>query len=95
LAVKERTLLIVDDGIAAGSTMRTGMAALRKAGAAKIIVAVPTAHQSAFDAISKLADAAYCPNVRAGPSYAVADAYAEWRDLADEEIEALLDAGTK
>jgi len=60
-----------------------------------VIVAVPTAHQAALDAISKRADGAYCPNVRAGMSFAVADAYAEWRDLADEEVEALLQAGTK
>jgi putative phosphoribosyl transferase len=95
LAVKGRTVLIADDGIAAGSTMRSAIAALRKAGAASVIVAVPTAHKSALEAISKLAERAYCANVRAGLSFAVADAYAEWRDLDDDEIAALLQAGTK
>jgi len=95
LALAGRTVIVVDDGIAAGSTMRTAIVALRKAGAATVIVAVPTAHKAALDAISKLADVAFCANVRAGMSFAVADAYAEWRDLADEEIEALLGAGTK
>jgi predicted phosphoribosyltransferase len=95
LVLEGRTVIVVDDGIAAGSTMRTAIAAVRKAGAAKVTVAVPTAHKAALDAISKLADATYCANVRAGMSFAVADAYAEWRDLADEEIQALLEAGTK
>ena len=95
LALQGRTVIIVDDGIAAGSTMRTAIAALRKAGATSVIVAVPTAHKAALDAISKLADAACCANVRAGMSFAVADAYAEWRDLGDDEIEALLEPGTK
>ena len=90
LAIEGRTVIVVDDGIAAGSTMRTAIAALRKAGAASVIVAVPTAHKSALDVISKLADSVYCANVRSGASFAVADAYAEWRDLTDEEIGALL-----
>ena len=86
LALESRTVIAVDDGIAGGSTMRAAIAALRGAGAASIVVAVPTAHQSALDAISKLADAVYYANVRGGVSYAVADAYAQWRDLSDDEI---------
>lgn len=90
LALDGRTVIAVDDGIAGGATMRAAIAALRRAGAPSVVVAVPTAHQNALDAISKLADAAYCANVRGGVSYAVADAYAEWRDLGDDEIAALL-----
>jgi predicted phosphoribosyltransferase len=70
--------------------MRTAITALRRRGAASVIVAVPTAHESALEVIGKLADATYCANVRAGARFAVADAYAEWRDLADDEVEALL-----
>jgi putative phosphoribosyl transferase len=90
LALDSRAVIAVDDGIAGGATMRAAIAALRRAGAACVVVAVPTAHRSALDAISKLAEAAYCANVRGGASFAVADAYAQWRDLADDEIEALL-----
>jgi putative phosphoribosyl transferase len=90
LALEGRTVILVDDGIAAGSTMRTAIAALRRQGASRIVVAVPTAHQAAFAAIGKLADEAYCANIRGGASFAVADAYAEWRDLGDDEIAALL-----
>jgi putative phosphoribosyl transferase len=88
--LKGRTLILVDDGIAAGSTMRTAIAALRKQGAAKVVVAVPTAHRSSYELVGKLADDICCPDVRSGPRFAVADAYQEWRDLSDAEIEALL-----
>ena len=92
LALEGRTLIVVDDGIAAGSTMRAAIAALRRQGAGKIVVAVPTAHQPTLDAISKLADETFCANVRGGGgSFAVAEAYEEWRDLPDEEIETLLE----
>src|SRR5438105_2540508 len=90
LALEGRAVMAVDDGIAGGSTMRAAIAALRRAGAASVVVAVPTAHKNSLDAISKLADAVYCANVRGGVSFAVADAYAAWRDLGDDEIEALL-----
>jgi predicted phosphoribosyltransferase len=87
---KNSTVILVDDGIAAGSTMRTAIAALRKAGAGRIVVAVPTAHGHSVEALRNLADDIVCPNIRSGMRFAVADAYEEWRDLSDEEIEAML-----
>ena len=90
LALEGRTVIAVDDGIAGGSTMRAAITALRRAGAAAVLLAVPTAHKSALATLSTLADAAYCADVRGGASFAVADAYAQWRDLGDDEIEALL-----
>jgi predicted phosphoribosyltransferase len=92
LALSGSTVIVVDDGIAAGSTMRAAIAALRRSSVGKIVVAVPTAHKPTLDAIAKLADETFCANVRAGgASFAVADAYEEWRDLPDEEIESLLE----
>ena len=90
LGVEGRTVILVDDGIAGGATMRAAVAALRRQGPTSIVIAVPTAHQEALDALAKVADATYCANLRSGRSFAVADAYAEWRDLSDEEIVALL-----
>jgi putative phosphoribosyl transferase len=87
---KGETAILVDDGIAAGSTMRTAIAALRKHGAKKIVVAVPTAHDRSLDALRTLADEIVCADIRGGTHFAVADAYEEWRDLTDEEIEAML-----
>ena len=90
LAFDARTVILVDDGIAGGSTMRAAIAALRRKGAPSIVIAVPTAHEEALAQLAKLADATYCANVRSGRSFAVADAYAEWRDLTDDELLALL-----
>ena len=92
LAIEGRSVIVVDDGIAAGSTMRAAIAALRRKSAGKIVIAVPTAHQPTLEAISKLVDETFCANVRGGGgSFAVADAYEECRDLPDEEIETLLE----
>jgi putative phosphoribosyl transferase len=89
-ALKNSAVIVVDDGIAAGSTMRTAIAALRKLDAGRIVVAVPTAPSRSLDAMRKLADEVVCPNSRGGGSFAVADAYEEWRDLSDDEVGALL-----
>ena len=86
------TGILVDDGIAAGSTIRTAIAALRKHGAGRIVVAVPTAHSRSVGALRQLADEIVCPDIRGGMRFAVADAYEEWRDLSDDEIEAMLKA---
>lgn len=88
--LKGKTAILVDDGIAAGSTMRTAIAALRKRGAHKIVVAVPTGHERSVEAMRVLADEVVCADVRGGRSFAVADAYEDWHDLSDDDIEAML-----
>lgn len=84
------TVIVVDDGVAAGSTLRTAIAALRQQHAGRIIVAVPTGHEHALVAIAGLADEVYCANVRGGLTFAVADAYEQWRDVSEEEVVAIL-----
>jgi len=91
LAVSGQTVILVDDGIAAGSTMRAAVGALRRQRAERIFVAAPTAQRRALETVSRLADEAYCANVRGGTRFAVADAYAEWRDLTDDEIAAMIE----
>ena len=88
--LSDKTVILVDDGIAAGSTMRTAIAALRRLGAARIVVAVPPASARSLETLRKLADGIVCPDIRGGASFAVADAYDEWRDLSDDEVEAML-----
>lgn len=85
-----RTTMLVDDGIAAGSTLRAALLALRGMDAKKIIIATPTAHDSALQALSPLVDVIYCANVRSGPSYAVADAYRHWTDVDEDEVVEIL-----
>lgn len=85
-----RTVLLVDDGLASGFTMRVAVTAVRAAGAARIIVAVPTGHGHAIRAVEPAVEALYCANIREGMWYAVADAYRHWNDVDEEEVERLL-----
>ena len=59
---------------------------MKKAGADHIIVAVPTAHKESLDAIISKVDAVFCPNIRSGLRYAVADAYERWSDVDESEV---------
>jgi predicted phosphoribosyltransferase len=86
-----RSIILVDDGLASGFTLRTAIEALRKAGSRKIILAIPTAHEESLQAVAERVHAVYCPNIRRGPAFAVADAYEHWRDLDEEEVARLLD----
>jgi putative phosphoribosyl transferase len=88
-ALAGRTAILIDDGIAAGSTLRTAIAALRGLGASDIVVAVPTGHSESVQRIAALADTVYCANVRSGYPYAVAHAYEAWQDV-DEGVVANL-----
>lgn len=90
--LKGRTLIVVDDGIAAGSTMHAALAALCRQKPRRLIIAVPTAHDTSLIGLAAHADAIYCANIRSGYSFAVAEAYAEWRDVSDDEVAQLLGA---
>jgi putative phosphoribosyl transferase len=87
----KRPVILVDDGLASGFTLRTAIEALRKQGCEKIILAVPTAHLETLQDIAKKVEATYCPNTRSGLSFAVADAYEDWRDLDEDEVLQILD----
>ena len=86
----KRSILLVDDGLASGFTLRVAIKALRQNGATNVILAVPTAHSESAQLILKEVEAIYCPNLRSGPSFAVADAYERWNDLDEEEVIRLL-----
>ncbi len=85
-----RTAVLVDDGLASGFTMLTAVTALRKAPVAAVVVAVPTAHLEAARMLAAEADLVCCANLRSGYPYAVAAAYRNWRDIAEEEVLSLL-----
>ncbi len=85
-----RPIILVDDGLASGFTLRVAIKALRHNGAANLILAVPTAHSESVQMILEEIEAIYCPNLRSGLSFAVADAYEEWSDLDEREVIRLL-----
>jgi len=84
--LENRSAILVDDGLASGFTLRVAVAALRNAGAGRIVVAVPTAHRHSAEMIAREVEALYCANIRGGLSYAVASAYRHWSDVAEEEL---------
>jgi putative phosphoribosyl transferase len=88
--LSECSAILVDDGLASGFTLLVAIEALRHQKAKEIVVAVPTAHAESAARIAPLVEALYCPNLRDGPSFAVADAYQEWSDVAEETVVALL-----
>ena len=83
-------VILVDDGLASGFTMRCALEALGGRAVSRRIVAVPTAHEESLDRIADRADALYCPNVRSGMPFAVADAYCRWYDVPEDEAARLL-----
>lgn len=89
-AIEGRTVILVDDGLASGYSMWAATKFVRRERPQNLIVAVPTASQSAVDLVTSTVDRLVCTNVRRGPVFAVADAYRHWYDLEDEEVLVLL-----
>ncbi|HUL19894.1 MAG TPA: phosphoribosyltransferase family protein [Thermodesulfobacteriota bacterium] len=83
-------IILVDDGLASGFTLRVAIKALRRNGATNVILAVPTAHSDSVKRVLEEVGAIYCPNLRNGLSFAVADAYERWTDLDEQEVIRLL-----
>lgn len=91
LDVARRTVLLVDDGLATGSTMHAAVQAVRTLGPARIIVAVPVGSREACAALRRVADEVVCPLVPE-PFSAVGPWYADFTQTSDEEVRALLEA---
>lgn len=89
-AIAGRTVILVDDGLATGSTMRAAVNALRIQNPAHIVVAVPVGAREACAALSKAADACVCL-ARPEPFQAVGLWYVDFRPTSDEEVLACLE----
>lgn len=89
--VADRTVLVVDDGLATGATMRAAVTALRQRGPARIVAAVPIAAATVRDALRGETDEVVCPWTPAGFS-AVGEGYRDFRAITDEEVQDLLSA---
>jgi predicted phosphoribosyltransferase len=89
-SIANKTVFIVDDGLASGYTMLAAIHFIRKKNPLKIVVVVPTASKRTVDSVLPEIDELVCLNIRSGYPFAVADAYENWYDLTDEEVLALL-----
>ena len=94
LDVKDKTVIVVDDGLATGSTMRAAVAALRKMEPRRIIIAVPVAAESTcrdFRA-EGIADDVVCLRTPE-PFQAVGLWYSDFTQTSDDEVHELLSRG--
>lgn len=87
--VKERTVILVDDGLATGASMRAAVLALREQQPTKIVVAVPTASAKTCDEFRDQVDDIICA-VTPEPFYAVGLWYQDFSQTSDEEVRELL-----
>ena len=88
--LEDRSVIIVDDGLASGYTMIAAIRWVKKMAPNKVIVAVPTGSEMTVHRILPEVDKLICLNVRSGFPFAVADAYGDWYDLSDQEVLQLL-----
>jgi putative phosphoribosyl transferase len=88
--VKGKTVILVDDGLATGSTMLAAVQALRKMGPARIVVAVPVASGDTCELLQEYVDEVVCA-VTPEPFYAVGLWYRDFSQTTDEEVRELLE----
>jgi predicted phosphoribosyltransferase len=93
LVLKDRTVIVVDDGVATGATMRAGLQAVKAMGAAKVIAAFPV---GASDSVAGLEEDADEVVVLETPAWfsAVGEWYEDFRPTTDEDVQRLL-AGSR
>jgi len=85
-----KTAIVIDDGIATGATVRAALRSVRKAGASRIVVAVPVAPPEVVTMLREEADEVICV---VQPDYlgAIGEFYEDFRQVSDDEVIDLLD----
>lgn len=88
--ISGRTVIVTDDGIATGATVRATLESVRREHPDRLILAVPVAPQAALDDLRPLVDSVVCV---AAPEHfgAVGQFYRQFPQLEDEEVIAILD----
>jgi len=85
-----RTVIVIDDGVATGATMRVALKAIRRAGPRRLVVAVPVAPPDTVAVLKREADEMVCLD---SPEFfgGLSAFYRDFRQLEDDEVIALLD----
>jgi predicted phosphoribosyltransferase len=87
--LRDRTVILIDDGLATGATMRAAVKALRQRAAAKIVVAVPVGPPDTCREFEDVADEVVCASA---PEFfqAVGQYYEDFSQTSDDEVRELL-----
>jgi predicted phosphoribosyltransferase len=86
--VRGRTVILVDDGLATGSTMKAAVKSMRRLGPVRIVVAVPVAPPETCDEVAAMVDEIVCL-VTPDPFWAVGEWYQDFGQTSDEEVREL------
>jgi putative phosphoribosyl transferase len=92
LDLGKRTVILIDDGLATGSTMKAAVEAVRARGPSRIVVGVPVGAPESCEEFSRLADEVVCARTPE-PFRAVGLWYADFSETSDDEVQRLLHAG--
>jgi putative phosphoribosyl transferase len=87
--LENRSVIIVDDGIATGSTMKAALASVRNRGAKSVIVAIPVGPPSTIRELEEKADKVVCLRTPE-PFYAIGQFYENFAQTPDEQVTRLL-----
>jgi predicted phosphoribosyltransferase len=86
LALAGRTIIVVDDGLASGYTMRAAVESLRHRQPGKIVIAVPVGPEAVVRELEDVADKVVTCAVGSQPRFYVSDYYRYWHDISDAEV---------
>ncbi|MBI3958437.1 MAG: phosphoribosyltransferase [Chloroflexi bacterium] len=87
--VEGRTVILVDDGLATGASMRVALIALRQHRPARIVAAVPVAAEGSLDAIAAVADEFVCPLI-VPLLFGISVFYGDFSQVSDAEVRTIL-----
>jgi putative phosphoribosyl transferase len=94
IPIRDRTVVVVDDGLATGASMLAAARALRPQGARKVVIAVPVAPQESCEELQREADRVICAAMP-HPFNAVGIWYEDFSQVTDEEVCKLLEQAAR
>lgn len=89
--LRDKTVILVDDGLATGSTMRAAVSALRERAPRRLVAAAPVAEAETCAQMRQIVDEMVCA-VTPEPLYAIGSWYEDFSQTSDEEVQDLLDS---
>ncbi len=84
--VGDKTVIIIDDGLASGYTMMAAVESVRQRHPQKIVAAVPAAPAAAVEKVKRVADEVVTCAVGFMPRFYLSDFYKYWHEAADDEV---------